>query len=326
VPIAAARNSKGSYLVGGKDGKLGIFDKSGKLLRTFGRRGGGPGEFQSIWRIHVSYRDTILVYDMFARRITVIDPNLTRAVRTFTFDDHRGAIPLHNGSFITSGSVATLRNSGLSLHLVSANGTVLKSASADSAVFRRQPGRMLGRSLFLINESSFIAAPMHRYRIELWSVDLKLKRIFERSVDWFLPLSDEAMIDIPSRKSLPMQLSSVAGSGSDGIVIAHLFSGSSKFKPDPALATRKGEVSVRESGSGPSLNKYVDTTIEFIELGTSSVLASGRFPGAYALVNQAPGGAHPPLYCIVRETPDGGETLEIVGFDFVGRTSENHFH
>lgn len=324
VPVVVARNSRGLYLVGGKNGRLGLFDERGTLLRTLGRQGGGPGEFRSITRVYLGFQDSVIVYDMFARRMTVIDPGLTHVVRTTNFFDHRGIVPLQNGTYVTSGSLPTLRTSGLSIHLVSAQGAVLKSASADSAAFRRQPERMLGRSLSRVNESSFIAAPMHRYRFELWSFDLKLQRVFERTVDWFPPLSDDQLLDVPSRTPLPMQLLSVSGSGNNGMLIAVLFSGSSSFRPDPALAGRKGEVSVRESGSGPSLNKYVDTTIEFIELKTALVTGTGRFPGFYGPVYQPPSGSLTPLYYIVRERAGGGEAIEIVRFDLEGQKTRNH--
>lgn len=320
TPVAVAHNSKGNYLVGGKNGTLGVFDQRGTLLRTFGRRGGGPGEFQAITRIYVGYQDSVLVYDVHASRVTVLDPGLTRVVRTFPLVAQRGIVPLHNGSFVTSASLATTGNAGPSLHSISVKGAVLKSASADSAVARRQSARRLGQSLSFINETSFVAASTHQYRFELWSPDLRLQRVFERIVDWFPPHSEAQVVDIPSRTPLPMQLSSVTASGSDGMVIAQLSSGSSNFKPDPKVADRRREVSARDMASGSSLNQYIDTTIEFIDLTSGFVLASARFPGMCRPVFQPPNASMIPLYCIVRETASGGEAFEIVRCDLEGRT------
>jgi len=314
VQLAVARNSAGILLVGGKNGTIGIFGQSGKLLRVFGRRGAGPGEFQSIWQIYIGRLDSVFVYDLYARRITVLDPELKRAVRTFNFNDHRGWVALMNGSFLTSGSIATVRNSGLSLHLVSPEGNVLQSAGADSAVFRGQPMRRLSRSLAPLSDGSVIAAPTHRYRLEQWTAALNLTQVFERNVDWFPPVPEGLILDIPSRSPLPMQLMSVTSSGRDGIVITGLLSGSRNFKPDPALSGRTGEISVRESGSGPSLNTYVDTTIEFIDLKSASILATGRYPGFYLPINQASVSGRSALYCIAREATDGEHFLEIVEF------------
>jgi len=322
--IAIARNSKGVFFVGGKNGKIGVFDSMGKYLRAVGGRGGGPGEFQGIWQMYVGLHDSLIVHDLFARRITVFDPDVRRAVRTFKLFDHRGLLPRRDGSFITSGSIATRSNAGLSMHIVSGIGAVLQSASADSAVFRKQPERMLGRSLSMLNNDVILAAPMHRYRLELWSYDLKLKSVLEREVSWFPPLSDELLLDVPSRTPLPMQLMSVVPSGQDGIVVADLLSGSRSFKADPALVGRKGEIPSSAIASYSALNAYVDTTIEFIDLKNLAVMATRRYPGRYFVINQDPSPARAPLFCLVRETDRGTEIIEIVQFDLARRNAGIH--
>jgi len=48
------------------------FDQEGRLVRRFGRRGGGPGEFRDLNSILVTRDDTILAYDGRLSRLTVL--------------------------------------------------------------------------------------------------------------------------------------------------------------------------------------------------------------------------------------------------------------
>lgn len=56
-----------------KEGSLREFDAGGKYVRTIGRRGSGPGEFQTISALG-SFGDTVWVADNLARRITTFSP------------------------------------------------------------------------------------------------------------------------------------------------------------------------------------------------------------------------------------------------------------
>jgi hypothetical protein len=71
----AARLSTGEVLLAsGSDGEIRVFDTSGRLLRRFGRLGSGPGEFARLWSAWLLSNDTILVYDIAARRLTHLSP------------------------------------------------------------------------------------------------------------------------------------------------------------------------------------------------------------------------------------------------------------
>ncbi len=50
--------------------ELRVFDAAGKYLRSLGRRGAGPGEFQSVYWIGRS-ADSLFLYDFSGRRITI---------------------------------------------------------------------------------------------------------------------------------------------------------------------------------------------------------------------------------------------------------------
>lgn len=73
--IAAIRQADGSIVVASAvSSDVRVFSASGEHLRTTGRKGGGPGEFQSIAWMQAIAGDSILVFDGTARRFTVLDP------------------------------------------------------------------------------------------------------------------------------------------------------------------------------------------------------------------------------------------------------------
>jgi hypothetical protein len=61
-----------------QDGNVRIYDSTGKRVSTVGRKGTGPGEFRSIFRMGW-VRDTLWVYDALLRRMTYFDPSWTLA-------------------------------------------------------------------------------------------------------------------------------------------------------------------------------------------------------------------------------------------------------
>jgi len=58
------------YTLDPKAIKIRVFDQTGKLLRTFGNRGQGPGEFQGPAWIKIMPKGVLVVYDILNRRFT----------------------------------------------------------------------------------------------------------------------------------------------------------------------------------------------------------------------------------------------------------------
>lgn len=59
-----------------------VFDHEGQFLRSLGRQGDGPGEFQAPWRIAVDPQDSIFVWDTQLARMSIFSPTLA-FVRSF---------------------------------------------------------------------------------------------------------------------------------------------------------------------------------------------------------------------------------------------------
>lgn len=68
-----------------------IYDASGTLASKLGRQGGGPGEFTNISGLWVGPGDSLLVLDVFVRRLSVIDPSGVYQ-RSFSLGGASGAL------------------------------------------------------------------------------------------------------------------------------------------------------------------------------------------------------------------------------------------
>ena len=72
----AARLSDGRIVVAdGQGSLLRHFDARGRHLRTVGRKGAGPGEFEGLMWVAECGADSVFVYDFVLRRISVFAPN-----------------------------------------------------------------------------------------------------------------------------------------------------------------------------------------------------------------------------------------------------------
>lgn len=65
------------------------YDASGTHLKTSGRRGGGPGEFQTIGGFYPAAGDSMLVFDILSRRLTLLD-GAGAVARTFSLGGEGG--------------------------------------------------------------------------------------------------------------------------------------------------------------------------------------------------------------------------------------------
>lgn len=76
--IGTARLSDGRIVIADeKSGEVRFFAADGKHLRTAGRKGGGPGEFQQMQWLGVAAGDSVLVWDSEAARLSVFSPDGT---------------------------------------------------------------------------------------------------------------------------------------------------------------------------------------------------------------------------------------------------------
>jgi hypothetical protein len=103
-----------------------VFGPDGRHLRTLGRQGRGPGEFESPWKVAVDAQDSIFAWDMALGRVSVFAPDLGY-VRSFPMPPQWIVNSL---AFLPDGRLlvaAYARGSEGTLHLLSRTGRVERS-------------------------------------------------------------------------------------------------------------------------------------------------------------------------------------------------------
>jgi len=72
----AVRLTNGTIVVANHGTKeLRYYSADGSFTLSAGRRGGGPGEFESIWWLEVIHGDSVVAYDRTLRRVSVFSPD-----------------------------------------------------------------------------------------------------------------------------------------------------------------------------------------------------------------------------------------------------------
>ncbi len=87
--LAVALAHDGQLYVGDQSAKeIRVFDSEGNYLKTLGRKGQGPGEYQSIISLALTPDDdSLYVYDFINARVSVYDSDNLEYNRTFTLKD-----------------------------------------------------------------------------------------------------------------------------------------------------------------------------------------------------------------------------------------------
>jgi hypothetical protein len=78
--------------------ELRLYDEAGRHLKSVGREGGGPGEFESLSAVAWIPGDTLAAWDWSAKRLTLYDDSLG-LIRVLTPDSDGGLFPRLAGAF-----------------------------------------------------------------------------------------------------------------------------------------------------------------------------------------------------------------------------------
>jgi len=130
-PLALGRLRDGRWLLSTLHApeRIAVFDPTGRIRRTVGREGEGPGEYRFIRFIRVGPDDTVRVYDADLGRLSILSPTL-EFVRSQYMSAASRSLDLEilpDGRLLT---VQDLRGSpervGFPLHLIGRDGTFLR--------------------------------------------------------------------------------------------------------------------------------------------------------------------------------------------------------
>jgi hypothetical protein len=169
----AARLSDGTVVVAdGTSRQLRFFDPAGRFVRTVGRGGGGPGEFQSLDGVLPYRGDSVAAWDARQRRLSIFTVAGTY-VRAATVADAAGLSPgirgvFPDGSFVLepSGSLQAFlrmqageRRDSVSYVRVSPQGALADTLSvqADREIAASRGGAVLLQQSVLFGRDSYLA-------------------------------------------------------------------------------------------------------------------------------------------------------------------------
>jgi hypothetical protein len=157
-----------------------VYDQRGRFIRTLGRRGSGPGEFQSAGFAVTGPADSLAVWDYRLSRLTILTSDGVVA-RSFPFAGDASAILWTSQGFLINAHVATPDRVGLAYHLVDRLGRLIQSFGEIPDALSYGDLSPVSRRLTRLGPRSFLAATTsRRLRIELWNDD-------RRSREWSRP-------------------------------------------------------------------------------------------------------------------------------------------
>lgn len=281
-PESMVRTREGHFIVIPADRNMRMeplhFGPAGEFLGKLGSPGEGPGEYSLPMSVVKGPDETIWVFDLRLFRRTAWSPRGDYLDSQHLPARLQKAVIFEDGSLVLSGPVMTADSIGLPLHLVSADGEILKSfgPATDVDPAGHIPG-WIRRELQNANDGGFWAWHRSRYSIEKYTSTGERVLTLERDVEWF-----------PGRDPGPS--TSLAEGGPQPAVkgLVEDENGLLRFLLSlPAANWRQG-VGERELEPGfeavgayrtPILDRtqVYDFAIEVIDPGTGEVLLSERF-------------------------------------------------
>ncbi len=279
-----AEDGEGRLWIGGGflSDRIAVFDSKGDFLQWVGRRGEGPGEFQSISYVSAG-PDLVHVFDAVAARRTVYDSDFS-VVRT---DQLRGqvssAVTFDTEEVLFYALTPTEADAGRSLHLMSPVGSVRSLGEAE------RPPR--GPSTLAVGGSRSRAwvVEMEAMRLTRWDLEEdRAQVVFERTAAWF---------DDEDHALMPRPIVIAVGETESGVwILGHA--------PDPDWEAR------RPADLGPITdpwNDMLDGIVELVDPDAGRTIARRRLDEV--VIGFVPG---PGLIVRYREDEDGVPFLDLV--------------
>jgi len=297
LPNAAGREcmvgklSTGEYVLSGVAGGgfLNVYSAAGKLVRTIGRKGGGPGEFRSPLRVAVATGDSLYVLDDANSRIQVVSAAGTYA-RVFPTRDRYRSFTLLPDDRLLLFRLPKSRNDRL-FHGFDREGREVMAFGAP-----QQPDSALDLENWLVSRAPrdrFWTASIWSYELRRWRGPDSLDLTVIRKAEWFPSPSvhsADVYVKVP-----PPPLLLHAWEDDQGRLWTYIAVADPNWRPGMGMRV-----------TPEWQEKTFDTIIEVIDLGSGRLLASYRYPGRVA-----PLCSSPLMYTVVEQL-DGDLRVQVL--------------
>lgn len=258
--VQVARNSRGEYVVSSPTfvGELFVYGSDGRFLRTVGRRGEGPGEFNRVQLLAFDALDSLHAVAQGGGRYSVLSPDLRRVARSANVLARVMAFRLEPGGTLYVLAPSAGSEGSRILQRLDGSGQGL---SAFDDVDPAAGGQgALGRHLAVDGRGRRWSVEVARYRLTEWGDDGHPTRRLEAERSWIPQVFPERL-----NPAVERPVAQIGGLEVDDTGLLWLF----VVVPDagwrPAAA-----------GSRPHPNDLFDTHIEVIDPGSGRLLAVGR--------------------------------------------------
>lgn len=248
---------------------LKLYAADGRFLRTLGRKGQGPGEFEYAGMVSPRSGDTLDVVDIDLLRITTLTARgqLQRTRRVpvpFTSLGEVGP-----GRFIVSEMLHGPESVGLPLHVVDET-RVIRSFGADPPLEDLRNPTVTFRFVAGAGDGTVWSAAPGEYVLERWDADGQRLARFERQARWF-PKHAEPLTSAKDRQP-PARVRGVTVDARHGLRVL-------LWLPDARW--REAFVTGRDPYGRPrevvgDRDRYVDSVVEILDAGTGRMLGVAR--------------------------------------------------
>lgn len=276
-PSEVRLDSLGRYWLLRRGAMPALFSATGQYLRSVGRTGQGPGEYEWPSEVLPFARDSVLLMDSRSRRATVLDSGL-RAIRTIAIPismENPVVVRWPDSVFVSGNS--PLQGDRGPLHRLafgSREATVRESFRPGGEAMREEMLLLWRHFLATPRQRHFWSAWVSAYDLTRWRLDGTPVRRLERRPPWFPGVGSALSYDW---RNQPPQ-SYVAGieEDADGFVWAYLATAAPSWKEViDAIPAGVAEYDPRRM----DLERFMRLTIEVIDPIRARVLARRTVDG-----------------------------------------------
>lgn len=287
-----------------RPGTVLVFNENGLFLRSFGRKGEGPGEF--VFPVPFSsFGDSLWVFDVGRPRLTLVLPDAIETYRIPFLPTE--AISIESGFHVLTAFARSPEFIGIPIHTFDrAGGRLVHSFGNDRGLL--VPANPLGhmRHVAASGRDRIWASAYNHYRVEEWTASGELLRSFDREAPWFQPWQQH---EGPARVAEPHPVLMGTRPGDGGLLWTFHRVADAEWAPQ-----EPGEVGWEGHVRTTALQKesLYDTAIEVIDTARGMVVSRIRvsenilgLAGPDSFFTYEETGPGYPRYVVWRVTLDG---------------------